>query len=256
MVKKLVSVALLAGLLSGIGATVFQTIYVLPLIHEAESFEVAEPVAVAAALHDGHDHGHDHGHAHGGEEAWAPEDGIQRTVATAGVNLFAGMGFALLLVAAIHVRGGGVNARSGLIWGGAGFVSFSLAPFFGLPPELPGMTAATLESRQLWWVATVALTAGGLWVMTSRSGILSTPMKLAFGLLLIVAPHAYGSPQLAEGATLASAVPAHLSAEFAVAALAHGLIFWLLIGVAAGWLCQRLNIAEGGRFAGPVPNQG
>lgn len=253
MIKKLVSIALLAGLLSGIGATIFQTIYVLPLILEAETFEVAAPVTEMAAA-DGHDH--DHGHAHGEEGEWAPQDGLQRTIVTAGANLFGGMGFALLLLAAIYLRGGEVNARSGLIWGAAGFVSFSLAPFFGLPPELPGMSAAALESRQLWWVATAALTAGGLWVMTSRSGAFSTPMKLASGLLLIVAPHAYGAPQLPHGGSLVSAVPAHLSAEFAVAALAHGLIFWLLIGGAAGWLCQRFNIVEGGHSADPVPNQG
>ncbi len=238
MVKKLVGIALLVGLLSGIGATVFQMVYVVPLILEAETFEVAD-AADGAAVAGHHDHDHSHGHAHGDHGEWAPDDGAERTAATVAANLFAGIGFAMLLVAAMHLRGGAVNARSGLIWGGAGFMAFSLAPFFGLPPELPGMNAAALESRQLWWVATVVLTAGGLWVLTSPAKALTTPLKLAFGLLLIVAPHAFGAPQLADDAHAISAIPAHLSAEFSVAALTHGLILWLLIGLGAGWLYNR-----------------
>jgi len=44
----------------------------------------------------------------------------------------------------------------------AGFVAFSLAPAAGLPLGLPGMAAAALEARQIWWVCTVAATAAGL----------------------------------------------------------------------------------------------
>ncbi|WP_411957798.1 CbtA family protein [Paracoccus homiensis] len=247
MLKKLVSVALLAGLIGGLGATVFQSVYVMPLILEAESFEVTEaaPHEVATS-HAGHDHDHDHGHAHGDGDEWAPADGFQRTTATAAANVFAGIGFALLLLAAMHLRGQTISARIGLIWGGAGFMAFSLAPFFGLPPELPGMTGAALESRQLWWVATTILTAGGLWVMTSPSAKLGTALKLALGLLLIILPHAYGAPQLASDMHAESAIPAHLSSEFAVAVLAHGLILWLALGVSTGWLYRRLDLQSQG----------
>lgn len=241
MVKKLVSVALLAGLLGGIGATVFQLVYVVPLILEAETYELTHAPRPAAS--DAHaDHGH--GHAHGDEEAWAPADGLERIASTAAANIFAGMGFALLLLAAMHLRGDTITGRTGLIWGSAGFVSFSLAPFFGLPPELPGMVGAALESRQIWWTATVVLTASGLWLMTSRSARFSGVLKVVLGLLLIVLPHAFGAPQLMDGLHMESALPAHLSSEFAVAVLAHGLILWLALGFAVGWLYRRFDLHQ------------
>lgn len=51
---------------------------------------------------------------------------------------------------------------SGMCWGAAGFVVFGVAPGLGLPPELPGMVAATLSKRQVWWVFTVACTFAAL----------------------------------------------------------------------------------------------
>lgn len=241
MIKRLIIIALTAGLLSGVGATVFQMAYAVPLILEAEEFEVATEANAPVDGHDEHAAGHGHSHSHGDDAAWAPADGMERTLSTLGANLFAGMGFALLLVAALHLWGGKINARSGLIWGGAGFITFSLAPFFGLPPELPGMVAAELTSRQIWWVATVVMTAGGLALLAINTTYLALPFRVVLGLLLIAAPHALGAPQLASDAHVASAVPAHLSAEFAVVALAHGLLFWLLIGVTTSWLYAKWN---------------
>jgi cobalt transporter subunit CbtA len=236
MVKKLVSIALLAGILGGVGVTLFQMVYVVPLILEAETFEVVEEAAGAPSValpgHNDHDHDHD-------AEAWAPEDGIERTLTTLGANILTSIGYALLLVGAMQLRGGNITARNGLIWGAAGFVSFSLAPFFGMPPELPGMAAADLASRQIWWAVTVVATAGGLALVTSNSPRLDSPLKIVLGLLLLVAPHTVGAPHLESTANLASDVPAHLSAEFSMAALVHGLILWLAIGLTAGWLYNR-----------------
>ncbi len=64
-----------------------------------------------------------------------------------------------------YADGGGLvfnqtlTLHPGLLWGLAGFVVFVLAPNFGLPPELPGMQAGDLMQRQIWWLATVVLTA-------------------------------------------------------------------------------------------------
>jgi len=52
--------------------------------------------------------------------------------------------------------------NSGLLWGAAGFLIFSGSPALGLPPELPGMTAAALDARQTWWIGTVIATAIGI----------------------------------------------------------------------------------------------
>jgi Probable cobalt transporter subunit (CbtA) len=57
---------------------------------------------------------------------------------------------------------GNVNWRQGLIWGLGGFVAFNLASALGLPPDLPGTEVASLEARQIWWLATVVLTSVGL----------------------------------------------------------------------------------------------
>ena len=36
----------------------------------------------------------------------------------------------------------------------AGFVAFHLAPGFSLAPEVPGVAAADITARQIWWFAT------------------------------------------------------------------------------------------------------
>jgi Probable cobalt transporter subunit (CbtA) len=51
---------------------------------------------------------------------------------------------------------------AGLDLGLGGFVAFNLASALGLPPDLPGTEVASLEARQIWWLATVVLTRVGL----------------------------------------------------------------------------------------------
>ena len=71
-----------------------------------------------------------------------------------------GIGFALLLVSAYAFSGASVDWRRGLYWGLAAFATFTLAPGLGLPPEVPGTSAAPLLDRQIWWVATAVATGG------------------------------------------------------------------------------------------------
>jgi cobalt transporter subunit CbtA len=107
-----------------------------------------------------------------------------------------------------------------------------MLPAIGLPPELPGFPAADLGDRQTWWIATVLLSALGVYLVVLREEIVA---KL-IGLVVIAAPHLYGAPQPAD---ISSAVPAVLGAEFAVAALATALASWLLLGVVSGYLNDR-----------------
>lgn len=243
MLKKLLLIAMLSGVISGFGATAFQLLYTTPLILEAEVYETAEapgPDAIAgnAPVHSDTDAGTAAAaHSPDSHEEWAPVDGIERSLSTLAANIFAGIGYAMLMVGAYRLWGGNVSLRTGVLWGGAGFFAFSLSPFFGLPPELPGMDAADLSSRQIWWVCTVLASSAGLALLAIPSIHRSERLRVVAGLLLIVAPHAIGAPHLA--AESASLVPAHLSARFAVAAVAHGLIIWLLIGAASGWLFGR-----------------
>ncbi|WP_157015361.1 CbtA family protein [Mesorhizobium xinjiangense] len=243
--RNVVFVAAIAGLLAGLVMTALQAYATVPLILEAETYESAGAGAA------GHDHGeaaagHSHdgaaaGHSHGGE-AWAPADGFERSAYTALANIVTGIGFALLLVAVSEMAGGIANWRQGLFWGFAGFATFTLAPGLGLPPELPGMPAADLGARQVWWVATVAATAAGLALIAlRRSAILAV-----IGVAVIVAPHIVGAPQPASHDT---AVPAELHHSFVVAVTLTSLVFWLLLGAVAGALRGRF-------FAGTRAPQG
>ncbi|QDZ01624.1 CbtA family protein [Nitratireductor mangrovi] len=225
--RNVVFVAAISGLLAGLVMTAMQVYATVPLILEAETFEGAGG-------------GHHHGEAAAageaapaeGEEAWGPADGIERNSYTALVSIVTGIGFALVLVAASEFAGGIANWRHGLIWGFAGFGVFTLAPGLGLPPELPAMPAADLVARQVWWIGTVIATAAGLALIAFRSSALFAVL----GVALIVAPHIIGAPQ---PETHESPVPADLHHRFVVAVTVVNLIFWLVLGAAAGAVRSR-----------------
>src|SRR5687768_9026137 len=120
-----------------------------------------------------------------------------------------------------------ITARNGLFWGLGGFVAFQLAPSFGLPPELPGMPAADLAARQVWWWGTaIATGAAILTIAKFRSWT-----AIGIAAVLIALPHIIGAPAAPDAP---SAVPAHLAAAFAANTLAAGAIFWLIAGPLLG----------------------
>jgi cobalt transporter subunit CbtA len=137
--------------------------------------------------------------------------------------MLSGVGFAALLLGTSLLVGPQMTRSNSLIWGLCGFLSFSLAPALGLAPELPGMPSPDLGSKRLWWLATVAATACGLWLLIKRPNHVATLV----GLGLLLAPHVIGAPT---PPNTASAVPAHLASTFAANSLALNLIFWSLIG--------------------------
>jgi cobalt transporter subunit CbtA len=145
----------------------------------------------------------------------------------------------LVLVAASELAGGIANWRQGVFWGFAGFAVFTLAPGLGLPPELPTMPAADLADRQVWWIATVVATAAGLGLIAFRSSLLLALV----GVALIVAPHIVGAPQ---PVSHDSPIPADLHHNFVVAVTVTNLIFWVVLGAAAGLVRARLSGSAGG----------
>lgn len=234
--RNIVFTAALAGLVAGLLMTLAQHMSTVPLILQAETYEVAAAEAPAAtgAEHDATAHVHD-------EEAWAPENGFQRTAFTLVANVITGVGFALLLVAGYTLRGQTIGWRQGLMWGMAGFAVFMLAPSLGLPPELPGMPAAPLGPRQLWWVLTAASTAAGLALLAFRR----TPALAVLAVVLLVAPHLIGAPQPTDATTL---VPEGLHHRFVVAVTVTSFLFWAALGVLSALLFERL-----GRDRVPAP---
>jgi cobalt transporter subunit CbtA len=231
MFRRILTAALVAGLAAGLLATALQAVRVWPLILAAESYEDAAPTP---ALHHGSTG--DAAHHAALAEPWAPQDGIERMAFTLLFNLLAGFGFALLLNSGLVLRraaGGEANATTGLLWGLAGFASFALAPALGLPPELPGMAAAELLSRQVWWLATAAATAAGI-------ALIALPRRwppMIVGAILLIAPHIVGAPH--PEAAEASRVPAELAAGFVAASLATAAAFWAALGAVSGWLQHR-----------------
>jgi cobalt transporter subunit CbtA len=239
--RSIVFASVIAGFIVGLIVTVVQQFGTVPLILKAEVFEKAaethqhDAPATAQPAAAGHDHAaHDHGdHDHGagdhdhGAGAWEPRDGFERNAYTAAANVLNAIGFALLLAGFFAVRSGATGAsvswHEGLLWGLAGFAVFTLAPGLGLPPELPGVPAASLLSRQIWWLAAVLATAGGLAMIVFRR---SVPAAIA-GVILLTLPHLIGAPELAN---IETNVPSSLTHQFVTAVTMTSLVFWTLLG--------------------------
>ncbi len=252
MITKAVTTVLLSGFVAGPLFTGAQMLKVTPLILQAEKYEVGAEVVPHTHEQSGITHEHElngvaldvHASmkdAHAAEavsvdhsdESWVPEDGAERTFYTGISNIVTGITFSLMLVAVYLLRGKPVNMNSGLLWGAAGFLIFSGSPALGLPPELPGMTAAALDARQTWWIGTVIATAIGIGLFTETKTILP---KVA-AVLLLAAPHLIGAPH---PLIFESNVPAELSAQFAIASLFTSAFFWMVLGASTGYFYQKL----------------
>lgn len=257
MIVRYLLAALVAGLFSGVLMTAAQEARVVPLILHAEEFEgEAAPAGEGAtpATTDGAATTQEHSslgavildvasalspisvaYAHEGEdhEEGGIMFGMSRFSGTLLANLVTGTGFALLLAGFSLVSGNPITVANGALWGAAGWLAVHMLPAIGLPPELPGFPAADLTQRQIWWVATVALSAAGLYLLFLKPGIVA---KIA-GVVLLAAPQVYGAPQPSD---ISSNVPAVLGAEFAVAALATTLFFWVVLGLSLGFANEKI----------------
>jgi len=231
--RRILLVALCAGMLSGAFAAILHQLATVPLILEAEKYEHATehvaphaaPASVPAVVETQHSH----------DNGWAPETAIERTAYTLVADLLAGIGFALLLAAGMALRDDRITWREGLFWGLAGFIAFTVAPGLGLPPEIPGNEAGPLLARQLWWAATAAITASALalLVFTRRK------LTAVAAVVLLALPHLYGAPLPASEA--AGAAPASLARQFAVTATVASFLFWAALGAATGYFYGRLG---------------
>jgi cobalt transporter subunit CbtA len=232
--QRLFFAVLLAGLISGAAMAALQQWRVVPLIIAAEAYEGVEvPVAhTHEEFTPAHDEAAAPAHEHDDSE-WMPADGLERTFFTVATGVFAALGFAFVLSAASVLSSFEVTARNGVLWGLAGFAVFQLAPAFGLPPELPGMPAADVVARQIWWWGTAAATATAIYGIAKFQNLAA----VAIGVVLLLLPHIIGAPQPADHT---STVPAPLAAAFAANTLFVGLAFWLSLGSLYGYLVARL----------------
>ncbi len=237
MLKNLILSAAAAGVAAGVLTAVIQYVTTTPIIIEAEKYEsgaAAHDHGAAAPAQDQDAAGAAMQAAGHEEEGWAPADGLSRTFFTSLATMVLGVGFGLALLGAMSLAGVSINARTGLAFGIAGFISVSLAPALGLPPEIPGSGAAALEVRQFWWFFAVASTAIGI-----AGLILSKTVWLQIGgVALIALPHIVGAPRPHE---YVSTAPAELAGHFVATSLAVTAIFWAVLGYASGGFYERFS---------------
>ncbi|MDA1308828.1 MAG: CbtA family protein [Proteobacteria bacterium] len=242
MIRRLFFAAIAAGLLAGVIISAIHQVTTVPLILQAETYEnstetsasgqallfsaalrLSKPDAAPRPLwRVGGQSGPQH------DDAWAPADGVERIFYTSLTTILAGIGFALLLIVGMVLRGEPVDARRGVLWGAGGFVAFTLAPALGLAPEIPGAAAADLMARQIWWIAAAVAAIAGLWLLIFTEG---TIWK-AVGVIVIAGPHVFGAPH--PHGFPGGGAPAELAAQFAATSIAISALFWVLLGGFAG----------------------
>ena len=235
--RNIVFSAICVGVITGLIYGSYQHLAVNPIIHAAEQFEVS-----SALESESHDDGHSHSH-----EAWGPEDGIQRALATLGSNILVAIAFALILLAAISTHNlystkPAVNARTGIFWGVAILASVFIAPaLLGLHPEIPGTLAASVPAKQIWWLGCAISTAIGIaLIYYAKSWI-----KLS-GVFLLVVPHIIGAPH-PQTSGYANTDPeavlqlTKLSSEFVSMTTIGMLIFFILLGCFCGLASSRMK---------------
>lgn len=226
MASRLLTSALFAGFCAGLVAALLQFVFVQPVLLHAELYESgqlvhfgAEPVSADPDL--------------GGLD-------LMRDALSVIFSALVYTGYALVLIAVMSLAeasGAAITARTGVIWGVAGFVAVHLAPAVSLPPEVPGVAAADVFLRQIWWWATVVATGIALALLAfGRSW-----MAWGSAIVLLAAPHLIGAPH---PDSFSGTVPPELAALFAARALGVGLAAWVLLGSLCGYFWQREGLRQ------------
>lgn len=245
MLTRILGVGLLAGVIGGLLVSAIQHVTTVPLILQAEVYEKAAEQAATPKKSSWNFDGearvilvHGDKAEHAAEaEAWGPADGIERTAYTSLATVGTAVGFAFMLLAVMLASKAAITLRTATLWSLGAFIATGLAPGLGLSPELPGSAAAELLPRQIWWFATAALTATGIWLLFQRS----SATAIAIALAVIALPHVIGAPKVHE---FTSTAPAELAGHFTSTSLAVHALLWLAVGAFAGYFWQRTSPRE------------
>ncbi|MDE0698051.1 MAG: CbtA family protein [Boseongicola sp.] len=218
MLGRILSSGLIAGAVAGLFAAVLHLLFIQPVLLHAELYESGELVHFGAAS----------------VPAVRPVFGLDpvRDGLSVIFSMLTYAGYALILVALMALAEGRdavISARNGMLWGVAGFIAVLLAPAFSLAPEVPGVAAAEILPRQVWWFATAFAAGAAMWLLAfGRSW-------LAWGavIVLLLAPHVVGAP---EPESFSGPAPTELGALFTARVLGVGLCAWVLLGLLSGLL--------------------
>lgn len=221
--RQIFLLACLSAMIASLGFSLYQFYFVNPIIFAAEFYEIADPASLDASPHI---------------ETWNPSNGIERSFYTILANFLMCLAYSLLLACAMVFRGTSSTLK-GTAWGIAAYLSFFVAPSLGLPPEIPGMEAADLNSRQNWWFLSVVLTAAGLAVLA-----FSPRYYKGAGGILIILPHLIAAP-VAEIHGFSHPDPVvvakltELWQQFILHTSIANALLWIIIGTTTGFLCHK-----------------
>ncbi|SPH22669.1 hypothetical protein ASD8599_03413 [Ascidiaceihabitans donghaensis] len=226
MFTRILTSALFAGAAAGLLIALMQYIFVQPVLLHAELYEGGDLVhfgaAPVSAIQD------------------LPGFDPMRDLLSVMFTMLVYCGYALGLVALMSIaqeRGAVITPTNGMIWGVAGFVAAHLAPGFSLAPEVPGVAAADVAARQMWFFPTVAAAVAAMWLLAFHRNA----MGIAAAVVLLAAPHLIGAP---EPDTFAGPVPTELGALFAARALGVGLAAWVILGALCAYFWSSEAEAE------------
>lgn len=222
MFARILTSALFAGAAAGLLAALLQLFFVQPVLLHAELYESGALVHLGGETVSAH------------PELPGIFDEPMRNLLSILFTMLIYTGYALILVALMSVaerQGHEIRTGQGLLWGLAGFVALHFAPGFSLAPEVPGVAAADVGARQIWWAATVASAGGAMWLIAFGGNLVAYVVAA----LLLMAPHVIGAP---EPETFAGPVPTEIGALFAARALGIGMAAWALLGVFCAYFWQ------------------
>ena len=248
LLRRLIWLALVAAVLVGTVHWLLVQWQAVPIIFAAEAMEDRK-VSAALDVPSGHEHDHQHGSAAGGHshehEAWKPADGFERSAWTWVASVLLQFGLALGLLVALAFASQRQSAaaapmRTSLVLAATGFFCLFAWPALGLPPEIPGMDAARLGSRQVWW----ALAAGCAGSAVASAVLLRASWRWALAVALLAVPFVVGAPHFASDPSasfdsVAATQLRQLADRFVWVTVGTSLIQWVLLGLTCGVLAQR-----------------
>jgi len=262
--QRLIWAGLAAALLVGSVQTGVQRWQAAPLILSAEVYEHQKaeaptpPESLTAHVH-AEGIAPEHEHEHGSAKEWEPENGAERIGWTWVANVLHAFSMVLLVFAVmgmyLYKRGAALASQPLAGWvAAAGWLSFHLWPSLGLHAEVPGMDAAPLHARQIWWALAVASAA----LACTALGFARGPWRWAAPAVLLALPFAVGAPHLHTDALAGYGAEAHaalqqLGEQFIWATTWVALSFWVTMGLACGLAFERwLKPALMATFEQPV----
>jgi len=232
MIKKFILISLLSGFISALGLTALQLFNTIPLILEAEKYENNNLIN-----YDTSKQIINKNHIEDDEKyQWFPENGFERTIYTFISNFVLSVGFSLILLS-VYLYINSITIIKGIFTGFIGYLVFFLLPNMGLPAELPGTVASSLDNRQIWWIGTVVISFVGFTIIFFNKN----KVLRIVAIFLILLPHIITAPH---ALIHAGRAPYEMLKHFEINSTITNGIFWIILSFVTIILFKKYNIKE------------